>query len=90
MAWKLRVEYPGAIYDAFQKVRRGWCPGGEAFRKELLARMSERPGADHYGAERAESAQEKAERIIAAELKRRGWTEAELSKRPRGDPRKSS
>jgi len=43
---------------------------------------------EHYGAKRAESAQEKAERIIAAEIKRRGWTEAELHKRPKGDPTK--
>jgi len=76
------------VGDAFQRVRRGWCLGEEAFRKELLAQMSERLGAEHYGAERAESAQEKAERIIAAELKRRGWTEAELSKRPKGDAAK--
>ena len=74
--------------DPFQTVRRGWCLGEEAFRKELLAQMSQRLGAEHYGAERAETAQEKAERIIAAELKRRRWTEAELQRRPKGDPSK--
>ena len=36
--------------------RRGWCLGEEAFRKELLALMSERLGAEHYGEERKESA----------------------------------
>jgi len=74
--------------DQFQALRRGWCLGEEGFRKELLAQMTERLGAEHYGAERAETALEKAERIIAAELKGRRWTEAELQKRPKGDPSK--
>jgi len=71
--------------DAFSAVRRGWCLGGEDFRKELLAQMSERIGAEHYGPERAESDVEKAERIMAAELKRRGWAEEQLRERPKGD-----
>jgi predicted Fe-Mo cluster-binding NifX family protein len=50
--------------------------------------MSERMGAEHYGAERGETAMQKAERIIAVELKRRRWTEAEIKKRPKGDPAK--
>jgi len=74
--------------DQFQAVRRGWCLGKEAFRKELLAQMSERMGAKRYGAERGETALEKAERIIAVELRRRRWTEAELKEGPKGDPAK--
>ena len=74
--------------DQFQAVRRGWCLGEEAFRKELLAQMSERMGAKHYGAERGETALEKAERIIAVELRRWRWTEAELKKGPKGYPAK--
>ena len=72
----------------FKAIRRGWCLGAERFRKELLAQMSERIGAEHYGAERAETDAEKAEDIIAAELKRRGWTEATLRERPKGDATK--
>ena len=34
----------------FKAIRRGWCLGEETFRKELLAQMSERLGAEHYGA----------------------------------------
>lgn len=30
--------------EEFQAIRRGWCLGAEAFRQELLARMSERLG----------------------------------------------
>lgn len=50
--------------------------------------MSERLGAEHYGEERTETAAAKAERIIAAELKRRGWKEDQLRERPKGDAAK--
>jgi REP element-mobilizing transposase RayT len=72
----------------FKAIRRGWCLGEETFRKELLAQMSGRIGAEHYGLERAETDAEKAEGIIATELKRRGWTEGTLRERPKGDATK--
>ena len=50
--------------------------------------MSERLGAEHYGAERAETDVAKAERIIAQELKRRKWKAAEFQARPKGDAEK--
>ena len=50
--------------------------------------MSERLGAEHYGEERAQTAAGMAEQIIAEELKRRRWQEAELRTRPRGDAEK--
>ena len=56
------------------------------FRQELLAQMGGQMGDHHYGAERAESVEDKAGRIVAEELKRAGWTEAELPLRPKGDP----
>ena len=68
----------------FKAIRRGWCLGEETFRKELLAQMSERLGAEHYGEERAETEQAKAERIIAEELKRQKWKESELQAQPKG------
>ena len=74
--------------DEFKAVRRGWCLEEEGFREELLAQMSGRIGAEHYGAERAETDVAKAERLIATELKRRGWTEATLRERPKGDAAK--
>ncbi len=72
----------------FKAIRRGWCLGEETFRQELLAQMSQRMGAEHYGVERSETAAARAERIIAAELKRRRWPEAELRTRPKGDAAK--
>jgi putative transposase len=70
----------------FKPIRRGWCLGEAAFRKELLAQMSERLGPEHYGEERAERAEAVAEQLIAAELKRRRWKEADLKTRPKGEP----
>jgi len=72
----------------FKPIRRGWCLGEETFRQELLAQMSERLGAEHYGEERAETEEAKAERIIAEEWKRRKWTAAELQTQAKGDARK--
>lgn len=42
--------------EEFSGIRRGWCLGDEAFRKELLAQMMEKVGQNHYGQERVESA----------------------------------
>jgi hypothetical protein len=46
--------------------------------------MSERMGAEHYGEERAETAEALAELTIAEELKRGRWQEADLKTRPKG------
>ncbi len=51
----------------------------------MLTQMSERMGAKHYGEERSETAEALAERIIAEELKRGRWQEADLKTRPKGD-----
>ncbi len=80
-----RAAESGADYKA---IRRGWCFGEKAFRQELLDQMTDRLGAEHYGIERLETAEAKAERIIAEELKRRKWRKAELAKRAKGDPAK--
>ena len=71
--------------EEFTPIRRGWCLGEETFREELLTQMSERMGAEHYGEERAETADALAELIIAEELKRGRWQEADLKTRPKGD-----
>jgi hypothetical protein len=67
---------------------RGWCLGGEAFRKELVEAMEEKLGAEHYGEEKQETAVAKAERIVMEELKKRRWQPAVLEQRPKGDPEK--
>lgn len=70
----------------YRRLRRGWCLGGDAFRKELLAQMAERRGPEHYGEERREGEAEKAERIISAGLRKARWTESDLKGRRKGHP----
>jgi putative transposase len=72
----------------YKKLRRGWCLGAISFRKELLGQMKERMGAEHYGSERQETMEAHAEGIVAEELKRRRWDEAELGRRAKGDVQK--
>ena len=74
--------------QAWKGLRRGWCWGDQAFRQELLGQMSERMGAEHYGAERAESAEAKAERIVVQELKGLKWSASDLEEQRKGDERK--
>ena len=71
--------------EDYKAIRRGWCFGEETFRQELLAQMSRKIGAEHYGEERSETDMEKAERIVRDELKRRRWREGDLTKRAKGD-----
>jgi hypothetical protein len=69
----------------FKAVERGWCLGSETFRQELLSVSAARVGRSHYGAERQETGQAKAERLVRAGLKDLGWTEKELSRRRKGE-----
>ena len=71
----------------YEQLRRGWCLGDEAFRRELLAR-GKPAGASHYGGERRERDEEKARRLVAEHWQRLGWPAAELAKRRKGDPEK--
>ena len=72
----------------YAQIRRGWCLGDEEFRQDLLAAAAERAGVHHYGSERAESSQERARRMVAQELARLGWEEADLPRRRKGDKHK--
>ena len=71
--------------EDYERLRRGWCLGGEEFRQELLATAEGRAGANHYGADRHESGERKAERLVAEGLKTLGWDEKELALRRKGD-----
>jgi len=77
-----RAEETGTDYKL---VRRGWCLGPDSFREEMLGQMKERVGAEHYGAERQETAEAEAEGIVREELKRRRWREEDLGRRAKGD-----
>jgi REP element-mobilizing transposase RayT len=69
-------------------IRRGWFFGDKALKEDLLAKASERVGAQNYGTERQESEEAKAERLVREELAALGWEENDLSQRRKGDPDK--
>ena len=77
-----------AASEEYEQMRRGWCIGSEAFRKELLLAAAERVGRNHYGVERRESGQEKADRLVRVALRELGWRETDLERRRKGDPEK--
>jgi REP element-mobilizing transposase RayT len=74
--------------DEFKPLRRGWCLGGETFRKELLASVHTRVTESHHAATRRETTEAKARRILHEELDKLGWVEAELARRAKGEARK--
>ena len=74
--------------EEVRPVERGWCLGGEEFRRELLEQVQKLARSRHRGEEVRQSAQSKAESIVQAELKRLRWEERELERRRKGDPQK--
>ena len=72
--------------EAFKGGRRGWSLGGEQFRQELLAQVDRQLGVPHFGPERAESQEARAQRLVQAELERLGRTPGTLAQRPKGEP----
>jgi hypothetical protein len=48
------------LFVTRKAVRRGWCLGGEEFRRELLEQMEGRMGRHHGGVERQETAEQRA------------------------------
>jgi REP element-mobilizing transposase RayT len=66
--------------QALAPLRRGWCLGSEEFRRQILERMAGQLGDHHAGELRRQSGEVRAERILAEELQRLGWTEADLAR----------
>src|SRR5689334_22008726 len=50
--------------------------------------MAQKRGAEHFGEEVRESAEDKANRVIRAELRKLRWKESALGEHRKGDPRK--
>jgi len=74
--------------ERFKPVERGWCLGGEAFRRELLEQVSVGPGASHFGEAVREAEEVRAERLVKEGLRRLGWRESDLKCRRKGEPKK--
>ena len=64
-----RAEESTADYEHW---RKDWVLGTEQFRQELLAAVTERIGPSHFGEQRQETAEQKAEGLLKAELEKLG------------------
>ena len=74
--------------EALKPLRRGWYLGSEQFKEQMLELMEGKLGESHSGELHRETAEQRANRIIAEELARRGWPESELATRRRSGPGK--
>ena len=74
--------------EGLKALRRGWLLGSEGFRQRMLEHIDGKIGEHHLGQLRLETAEAKAERIIAEELQRLNWTATDLSCRRKSDPLK--
>jgi len=72
----------------WKAVRRGWFLGGSQLRERVLEMMGGEMGAHHGGEEKQETDEQKAERVVMEELRKRRWTEEELKKRRKTDEAK--
>jgi len=72
----------------FRVMERGWCLGGQEFRRELLEQVANAPGASHYGEAVREGAEVRAERKVRERLRAMSWTEKDLAARSKGDANK--
>jgi hypothetical protein len=68
------------LEEEFKPVSADWCIGSEQFRADLLKYIEEQRGKWHYGSELWESAQAKAEHLVAEALHNHGLPEAQLGR----------
>ncbi len=71
-----------------RKIRQGENLGSAEFRQEFLEAAAKKAGPGHYGSDRFQGNEARAQRLVAEELERLGWKEAELARRKKGDRRK--
>jgi putative transposase len=72
----------------WQTLRRGWLHGAAEFRDRVLERAYGQTGESHVASHRQETCEAHAQRIVREEMQRRGWDEAELRRRAKGDVKK--
>ncbi len=76
------------VFSIDGRLRRGWLYGAEDFAARLLDRLEAKTGGQHRAIERAETEEQKAERIIRLGLRKRRWEEIDLATMRKSDPRK--
>ena len=78
-----------ATSEEWGPLRRGWYLGDKEFRQLLLDQGDAKRGPRRSGREPVDpAAEKKARRILREEMAKRGWTQADLTRRRKGDPEK--
>jgi hypothetical protein len=100
VARELRVEYPRAIYHvmnrgdrrepifAFESGARQTAESGAVVQRLCVEQMEQGVGNPHRWDAKRDTDAQKAESIVAEELRQRRWTEGTLKERRRTDPAK--
>ena len=69
----------------WKQVRRGWFLGAAQLKEQLLEMMSSGMGKNHGGEEKRETDEQKAQRLVLEEMRKRRWTEEDLKRRRKTD-----
>jgi len=69
----------------WKPVRRGWFLGTAQLKEQLLEIMSTGMGQHHGGEEKRETDEQKAQRLVLEEMRKRRWTEEDLKQRRKTD-----
>jgi putative transposase len=72
----------------WEAVRRGWYLGGAPMKERLLEWMGSGLGKHHGGEAKQETEEQKAQRVVGEEMRKRRWTERELARRRKTDAEK--
>ena len=71
----------------YKGLGRGWFFGDNALKEQLLEKLGRQESRPSYQGEPGkQSAEQQAHRLVAEALKKQGWTEDHLTRRPKGDP----
>ncbi len=80
----------GEAPERLASLRRGWRLGAADFLQRLTEKLGRRGQAHELARERRETDAERAEQIVRQGLQKLGWSEADLSRHPKGDARKAA
>jgi REP element-mobilizing transposase RayT len=75
--------------DRWAVFRRGWRLGANDFAQRLAERLGRRGHRHELARERKETDEQRAERLVREWMQSLGWSETEITLRPKGDPKKT-
>ena len=87
--WSSWPEYLKKPSQRWEWLRVDRLLGEWGVRREMLELIGLKQGPQHYGEELRESDVRKAERMVGEMLRKAGWSEDQLKRRRKGDPKKA-